>query len=86
MYREEAVSSALHAFGPTVRELRLERQLSQEQLAHPCHLHRTYISGVERGERNVSPQNRVRIAHALSVPPSILPRMVDEEAASRHNP
>ena len=58
--------------GREVRELRLTLNLSQEALAEACKLHRTYVGSVERGERNVSLQNIVRIAHALKVPPSAL--------------
>ncbi len=55
-------------FGQRVRELRKEKGLSQEALALACHLDRTYIGGVERGERNISLINIHTIAAALSVP------------------
>jgi transcriptional regulator with XRE-family HTH domain len=60
--------------GATIRRLREKSNLSQEQLAAESRLHRTYIGSVERGERNVSLENIVRIAHALSVKPSELLR------------
>jgi len=44
----------LGIFGQAVRAKRLEKQLSQEELAQLCNLHRTYIGGIERGQRNVS--------------------------------
>ena len=54
-------------FGARVRELRLARGLSQEALAHEADLDRTYIGGVERGERNISLVNISKIADALRV-------------------
>ena len=57
----------LKRFGLRLRELRLAAGLSQEQLADKSGLHRTYIGGIERGERNVGVLNIVQIARALRV-------------------
>ena len=63
--RDEAIKTA---FGKRLRELRAEKGLSQEALALPCELDRTYIGGIERGERNVSLVNIQKIASALGGP------------------
>lgn len=55
-----------------MRRLRAERGLSQEALAHECGINRTYLSGVERSERNVSLDNIARIARGLKVKPWVL--------------
>ena len=54
-------------FGDRVRVLRVAQGLSQEVLAQKAGLHRTYIGGVERGERNVSLENIQKIAVALKI-------------------
>jgi transcriptional regulator with XRE-family HTH domain len=56
-------------FGRRVRQLRLERGFSQEKLAELADLHRNYVGGVERGERNVSLVNIVKLARGLNIRP-----------------
>ena len=56
--------------GNTVRRLREGEGISQEELAARCGLHRTYVGSVERGERNVSLANIVRLAKALKIQPA----------------
>ena len=60
-------NDVLLKFGKRVRELRKERQLSQEKLGELAGLHRTYIGMVERGERNISLKNLEQIAKAFKV-------------------
>lgn len=57
----------LVCFGKKVRELRKQRGLSQEALALLCDLDRSYIGGVERGERNISLINIYKILNALDI-------------------
>jgi transcriptional regulator with XRE-family HTH domain len=59
-------------FGNRLRKLRLQRRLSQEKLAELADLHRNYVGGIERGERNVALVNIVKLAHALAVRPAKL--------------
>ncbi|WP_199245438.1 helix-turn-helix domain-containing protein [[Phormidium] sp. ETS-05] len=62
----------LQQFGTPVRSLRKARGLSQEQLAELAQLHRNYIGGIERGERNLSFLNILRLAKGLGISPSEL--------------
>ena len=54
-------------FGVKLKELRKLREISQEELAFRAHLHRTYISDVERGKRNISINNIKKLAKALEI-------------------
>ena len=60
-------SELLLAFGTRVRQARTAAGLSQEALAHQAGLHRTYVSSVERGERNIALINIVLLAEALNI-------------------
>ena len=61
------MSDVLMRFGKRLRQLREKVGVSQEKLAEMAHLHRTYVSSVERGKRNISLVNIERLAHALGV-------------------
>lgn len=62
----------LKSFGNSIRKLRTKLELSQDGLAEASGLHRTYIGGIERGERNPSLRNIVKIARSLNVKPADL--------------
>ncbi|HMQ66526.1 MAG TPA: helix-turn-helix transcriptional regulator [Arachnia sp.] len=78
------VSPRRLALGSKVRELRRQRGFSQEGLAHEAGMDRTYVGGIERGERNVAFDNLCRLADALGVAPALLlkdvPPGVSEQA------
>lgn len=54
-------------FGERLRQVRLKKDISQEKLGEMADLHRTYVSSVERGERNISLENIARLADALEI-------------------
>lgn len=54
-------------FGKRIKQLRQDLDITQEELAYRCNLHRTYISSVELGKRNISIKNIAKIADALNV-------------------
>ena len=63
----ESKQNILIKFGERVREIRKEKGLSQEELAHKADLHRTYIGMIERAEKNLTLVNIEKIANALEV-------------------
>lgn len=67
------------AFGRVVKRIRMKKGISQEQLGELVDLHRTYISDIERGGRNVSLVNIYRIAEGLNVKTADLFQGMDEE-------
>ena len=68
----KSTDEARSLFGGRVRLLRKQAGLSQEGLAEAAGLHRTYVSSIERGQRNVGLDNIVRLARALQVEPRSL--------------
>ena len=69
-------------FGLQIRKLRQGLGLSQEKLANICSMDRTYIGGIERGERNVSLVNIFKISDALRVRPERLFQDILENQSS----
>jgi len=60
-------SSAQKKLGKAIRAARLSLGYSQEGFAYECGLHRTYVGALERGEKNVTLNNIVKIASALEI-------------------
>lgn len=58
----------LQELGTKIRQLRIDKGLSQEKLSFESDLDRTYIGSVERGERNISILNLNKIASGLGIP------------------
>ncbi|WP_071654395.1 helix-turn-helix transcriptional regulator [Janthinobacterium sp. HH106] len=69
---DQEFSSQLLAVGSAVRAMRKERGMSQEELAHVATIDRSHMGKIERGERNVSFANIVRISIALGCLPSTI--------------
>lgn len=68
------------ALGRQIRQLRVDRGLSQEGLGPRIGMHRTYVGHVERGEKNVSATNLFKLAVGLSVPARALFDTLDIDA------
>ncbi|MDN3717432.1 helix-turn-helix domain-containing protein [Vibrio breoganii] len=66
-------------FGRQLRRLRVSKGLSQEALALAAGLDRTYVSGCERGTRNIGLENIIKLAEALSICPSVFFLSSEEE-------
>lgn len=71
------------ALGAAIRRQRYELFLSQQDLGERCGLHRTYIAGVERGERNLGYANLLKIAAALEIKGHELVRAAERQAKPR---
>jgi transcriptional regulator with XRE-family HTH domain len=69
-------------FGRAVRAIRDEKGISQEELAHRSGVDRSYMGGIERGERNPSLKNIFRIAEGLDVPAHVLFERFEEISRS----
>ena len=72
-------SDDARALGKAITDLRRKAGISQEDLAAKAGMHRTYVGGIERGERNPAFANLLRISEALAVTPSELLRQFERE-------
>jgi transcriptional regulator with XRE-family HTH domain len=68
-------------FGRTLRRIREEQGISQEEAAERCGLHRTYYSGIERGTRNVSLINIERLSVGMRVS---LAKLFERASSQKH--
>lgn len=66
------ISPAAVEFGARIRARRRELGLTQEQVGADCGLHRTYVGGIERGERNLSLMAIIGLAQTIGVDPGEL--------------
>jgi len=64
---ENNLTDIKRLFGKRLREIRIERGIAQEELSRAAGLNRTYISKIEKGERNVSLETVAKLARALGV-------------------
>lgn len=65
--------------GEIIRELRLEKNISQEKLAEYGNFERSYISKVENAERAIQVKTFIRFAHALDIKPSDLMKLLEDQ-------
>jgi transcriptional regulator with XRE-family HTH domain len=77
---------SLEALGRAVRQLRQSRRLAQDELAVRTGLHRTYLGGIERGERNPTWKTLATIAAGLGVSMSELVERAEHEAHNGNGP
>ena len=71
-------------FAEKLKELRKQSGLSQEKLAELSGLHRTYISSIEREQRNISIDNIAKIASALKIDPYLLLKKSIEQSEEEY--
>jgi transcriptional regulator with XRE-family HTH domain len=80
------VKDLLLLLGKRIHELRVAKQWSQEEFAHVSGLHRTYIGQIERGEKNISFGNLVKVAAVLGVTASELLLALEGRGGSSAEP
>jgi transcriptional regulator with XRE-family HTH domain len=68
----------LHLLGQVIHDLRTDRGFSQQELADIANVHRTYVSDIERGTRNLTVLTVSRLADALGISVSKVFRLVDD--------
>ena len=73
------MSATNDPLGKTIRRLRLEKELSQEEFAHRAGLHRTYISQLERGLKSPTLDVFYKVSRVLSMRPSQLMIEIEKE-------
>ncbi len=73
----------LHATAEMLRKRRMDLGISQEELSMRSGLHRTYISDIELGKRNISLMNLSRLATALQLPASELLKLAQERVQAQ---
>jgi transcriptional regulator with XRE-family HTH domain len=78
MQKRRGIADIRERFGLAVKIRREELSLTQEDLAGRAGMHRTYLSDIERGSRNVALINIERLAAGLSMPMSELFRRVEQ--------
>ncbi len=72
--------------GKRVRELRLKKGFSQESFADHCGLHRTYMGGIERGERNLTIQTVLTVSKGLGITMSELLSGIERQIEAAEHP
>jgi transcriptional regulator with XRE-family HTH domain len=82
MKKRRSTPEIFESFGYAVRVRREELRLTQEDLAERARIHRTYLSDIERGTRNVSLLNISRLAAALSLSLSRLFQIVEQDSTA----
>ena len=80
---DQAKQDYLVLFGDGVRKLRTTAGFSQEELAERAGIDRSYLGGIERGEHNLALINIIKIANALSLPPSELLKSLTTQQAKQ---
>ncbi len=76
-------ASLARQLGILIRQLRLEKGMSQELFADRCSLHRTYIGSIERGEKTITVETAYKIALALNLSLSQLFLLLEAMQESR---